>query len=142
MPRPVGWVADSLVVVIVVVYVGIARWLILDKLAKTLGGWVDDFPAQFLKPLGLAELLGTIGLIVPPLVHVAPILAPVAERRRRRICSPPFSAFGTPAVASRSCQRERVDLGVGSVEWVSTPVKQQALERSGGCDCGHPPRHW
>ena len=49
-----------------------------DKLAKTLGGWVDDFPAQLLKPLGLAELLGAIGLIVPPLVHIAPILTPVA----------------------------------------------------------------
>jgi uncharacterized membrane protein YphA (DoxX/SURF4 family) len=49
-----------------------------DKLAKTLGGWVDDFPAQLLKPLGVAELLGAIGLIVPPLVHIAPILTPVA----------------------------------------------------------------
>jgi hypothetical protein len=35
-------------------------------------------PASLLKPLGLAELLGAIGLIVPPLVHIAPILAPVA----------------------------------------------------------------
>jgi len=49
-----------------------------DKLAKTLGGWVDDFPAQLLKPLGMAELLGAIGLIVPPLVHIAPILTAVA----------------------------------------------------------------
>src|ERR1700757_800327 len=49
-----------------------------DKLAKTLGGWVDDFPAQLLKPLGLAELLGAIRLIVPPLVHIAPILTPAA----------------------------------------------------------------
>jgi uncharacterized membrane protein YphA (DoxX/SURF4 family) len=49
-----------------------------DQLAKTLGGWVYDFPAPLLKPLGLAELLGAIGLIVPPLVHVAPVLAAVA----------------------------------------------------------------
>jgi uncharacterized membrane protein YphA (DoxX/SURF4 family) len=49
-----------------------------DQLAKRLGGWVYDFPAPLLKPLGLAELLGAIGLIVPPLVHVAPILTPVA----------------------------------------------------------------
>ncbi len=49
-----------------------------DQLAKTLGGWVYDFPAPLLKPLGLAELLGAVGLIVPPLVHVAPILTPVA----------------------------------------------------------------
>jgi uncharacterized membrane protein YphA (DoxX/SURF4 family) len=49
-----------------------------DRLAKSLGGWVYDFPAPLLKPLGLAELLGAVGLIVPPLVHIAPILTPVA----------------------------------------------------------------
>jgi uncharacterized membrane protein YphA (DoxX/SURF4 family) len=48
------------------------------QLAKTLGGWVDDFPASLLKPLGLAEVLGAIGLIVPLLVGIAPILTPVA----------------------------------------------------------------
>jgi uncharacterized membrane protein YphA (DoxX/SURF4 family) len=36
-----------------------------DQLAKTLGGWVYEFPAPLLKPLGLAELLGAIGVIVP-----------------------------------------------------------------------------
>ena len=49
-----------------------------DHLAKTLGGWVYDFPAALLKPLGLAELLGAAGLIVPPLVHIAPILTAIA----------------------------------------------------------------
>ena len=49
-----------------------------DQLAKTLGGWVDEFPAALLKPLGLAELLGAIGLIAPPVVHIAPILTAVA----------------------------------------------------------------
>jgi uncharacterized membrane protein YphA (DoxX/SURF4 family) len=49
-----------------------------DQLAKNLGGWVYDFPAPLLKPLGLAELLGAIGLIVPPLAHIAPILTPLA----------------------------------------------------------------
>jgi hypothetical protein len=50
-----------------------------DRLAKTpVGGWVYDFPAAMLKPLGVAELLGAIGVIVPPLVHIAPILTPIA----------------------------------------------------------------
>lgn len=49
-----------------------------DQLATTVGGWVYDFPATLLKPLGLVELLGAIGLIVPPLVHIAPILTPLA----------------------------------------------------------------
>ena len=31
-----------------------------------------------MKPLGLAEVLAAIGLIVPPLVDIAPILTPIA----------------------------------------------------------------
>jgi uncharacterized membrane protein YphA (DoxX/SURF4 family) len=49
-----------------------------QQLAKTLGGWVDEFPPSLLKPLGLVEVLGAIGLIVPPLANIAPILTPVA----------------------------------------------------------------
>jgi uncharacterized membrane protein YphA (DoxX/SURF4 family) len=47
-------------------------------LAKMLGGWVDDFPTALLKPLGLVELAGAVGLILPPVVGVLPILTPVA----------------------------------------------------------------
>jgi uncharacterized membrane protein YphA (DoxX/SURF4 family) len=49
-----------------------------DQLANRLGNWVNDFPAALLKWLGLAEELAAIGLIVPPLVHIAPILTPLA----------------------------------------------------------------
>jgi uncharacterized membrane protein YphA (DoxX/SURF4 family) len=49
-----------------------------EQLAKTLGGWVNDFPAQLIKPLGLAEVFAAIGLIVPPLVDIAPVLTPIA----------------------------------------------------------------
>jgi uncharacterized membrane protein YphA (DoxX/SURF4 family) len=49
-----------------------------DQLANRLGNWVNDFPAALLKWLGLAEVLAAIGLIVPPLVHIAPILTPLA----------------------------------------------------------------
>jgi uncharacterized membrane protein YphA (DoxX/SURF4 family) len=48
------------------------------ELAKMLGGWVDDFPTALLKPLGLAELAGAVGLVVPPLVGVLPVLTPIA----------------------------------------------------------------
>ena len=49
-----------------------------EQLAKTAGGWVNDVPAQLIKPLGLAEVLAALGLIVPPLVDIAPILTPLA----------------------------------------------------------------
>jgi uncharacterized membrane protein YphA (DoxX/SURF4 family) len=48
------------------------------ELAKMLGGWVDDFPTALLKPLGLVELAGAVGLVLPPLLGVLPILTPVA----------------------------------------------------------------
>ncbi|WP_205877015.1 DoxX family protein [Mycobacterium camsae] len=48
------------------------------RVRDTLGDWVDAFPAPALKLLGVAELAAAIGLIVPPLVHIAPVLTPLA----------------------------------------------------------------
>ena len=42
------------------------------------GGWVEDFSSSFVKALGAVELLGAIGLILPGLADVAPVLVPVA----------------------------------------------------------------
>ena len=49
------------------------------KLAKAPGaGWVADFSAGFVKALGAVELLGAVGLILPALLDIAPILVPLA----------------------------------------------------------------
>lgn len=48
------------------------------ELAGTLGGWVEDFPAPLLKPLGFVEVLAAVGLVLPPWVDVLPVLAPLA----------------------------------------------------------------
>ena len=40
--------------------------------------WVDDFAPRSIKGIGVAELLGALGLILPPLTHIAPVLAPIA----------------------------------------------------------------
>ena len=48
------------------------------ELVDKLGGWVEDFPAPLLKPLGAVELLAAVGLVVPPLVDVWPELAAIA----------------------------------------------------------------
>lgn len=40
--------------------------------------WVADFTDVQVKGIGLAELAGGIGLVLPPLVDIAPVLAPVA----------------------------------------------------------------
>ena len=40
--------------------------------------WVEDFSPGIIKELGVLEILAAVGLVVPPLVDIAPILTPVA----------------------------------------------------------------
>ncbi len=50
-----------------------------EKLAKAPGaGWVLDFSASFVKVLGAVEILGAVGLILPALLGIAPIIVPLA----------------------------------------------------------------
>lgn len=73
-----------------------ALWIIAGLLALAFGGagamklsssrekllpnmpWVADFSDAQVKGIGGAELLGAIGLILPPLVDIAPVLAAFA----------------------------------------------------------------
>jgi uncharacterized membrane protein YphA (DoxX/SURF4 family) len=48
-------------------------------LAKMLGDWAEKVPAVQLKLLGIAEVAAAVGLIVPPLVGVLPVLVPLAS---------------------------------------------------------------
>ncbi|MDX3191280.1 DoxX family protein [Streptomyces sp. MN03-5084-2B] len=49
-----------------------------EELVASMGEWVSSFPAPGVKLLGLVEVLGAVGLIVPPLTGIAPALSPVA----------------------------------------------------------------
>lgn len=49
-----------------------------EKLAASGMGWVDDFSAGAVKAIGLAEVLGAVGLVLPGLTGVAPVLVPLA----------------------------------------------------------------
>jgi uncharacterized membrane protein YphA (DoxX/SURF4 family) len=49
-----------------------------EKLAASGLGWVEDFSAGAVKAIGAVEVLGAVGLVLPPLVDVAPVLAPLA----------------------------------------------------------------
>lgn len=40
--------------------------------------WTGDFSARTIKIIGLLEVLAAIGLVLPPLVDIAPWLAPLA----------------------------------------------------------------
>jgi hypothetical protein len=51
------------------------------KMAGMLGGqsrWVEGFSPGALKALGVLELLGAVGLILPAALDIAPVLVPLA----------------------------------------------------------------
>src|SRR6266496_3794345 len=50
-----------------------------EKLARAPGGgWVLDFSPTFVKAVGAIEIVGVIGLILPRLLDIAPVLTPLA----------------------------------------------------------------
>jgi hypothetical protein len=49
-----------------------------EKLVKSGMGWAEDFSPNTVKLIGVLEALGAIGLILPALLDIAPILVPVA----------------------------------------------------------------
>lgn len=49
-----------------------------EKLAASGMGWAADFSAGMVRFVGAVEILGAVGLILPPLVNIAAVLAPLA----------------------------------------------------------------
>jgi uncharacterized membrane protein YphA (DoxX/SURF4 family) len=49
-----------------------------DALVASGQGWASNVSPAVPKIVGLLEVLGAIGVILPPLVHIAPVLAPIA----------------------------------------------------------------
>jgi uncharacterized membrane protein YphA (DoxX/SURF4 family) len=49
-----------------------------DKLVTAGQSWAQDYSQTGIRLIGLAEILGAIGLVLPAAVHVAPILVPLA----------------------------------------------------------------
>lgn len=49
-----------------------------EKLAASGMEWVDGFAPGAIKAIGALEVLAAVGLVLPPLVGVAPVLAPLA----------------------------------------------------------------
>lgn len=49
-----------------------------ERLVEAGIGWTEDFSDQTVKSLGIAEVLGAIGLVLPGLLGILPVLVPVA----------------------------------------------------------------
>jgi uncharacterized membrane protein len=48
------------------------------KLAAAGMGWVEDFSDGAVKGIGVLEVLGAIGLVLPAALDIAPVLVPIA----------------------------------------------------------------
>ncbi|WP_425863172.1 DoxX family protein [Arthrobacter sp. TWP1-1] len=49
-----------------------------EKLAASGMGWTENYSANFIKVIGLVEILAAVGLILPGLLSTATILVPLA----------------------------------------------------------------
>jgi uncharacterized membrane protein YphA (DoxX/SURF4 family) len=47
-----------------------------DKLVTSGQGWAADFSPTNIRLIGLVEIVGAIGLVLPAVTHIAPILVP------------------------------------------------------------------
>ncbi|PWI16106.1 hypothetical protein DI272_19465 [Streptomyces sp. Act143] len=72
------WIAAGLLAAVALTG-GIAKTFVpKDTLAAhSGGGWTADRSVGFVKTLGVVELLAAVGLILPAVVGVAPVLVPV-----------------------------------------------------------------
>lgn len=66
-----------------IVYVGSGGLKIIaskERIAATgaAAGWVEDFKPRTIKTIGVLELLGGLGLVLPALLGIAPDLVPLA----------------------------------------------------------------
>ncbi|RNL78082.1 DoxX family protein [Halostreptopolyspora alba] len=72
------WIAAGLLAVVALVG-GISKTFVpKEKLERADGGgWTADASVGFVKTLGVLELLAALGLILPAVVGVAPVMVPV-----------------------------------------------------------------
>lgn len=48
-----------------------------EKLAENMA-WVNDFSASQVRAIGIVEILGAIGLVLPAVIGILPVLTPLA----------------------------------------------------------------
>jgi hypothetical protein len=72
------WIAAGLLAGVALLAGTTKTLLPREKLAGIHGGeWTRDFSPGFVRTLGILELLAAVGLILPAVVDVAPVLVPV-----------------------------------------------------------------
>jgi DoxX-like family len=74
------WVVAAVLAVVFLVSGTIKLVVPKDKIASlhAAGEWTRDFSPGALRAIGVLELLGAVGLILPAVLNIAPILVPIA----------------------------------------------------------------
>jgi hypothetical protein len=82
------WIAAGLLAVVFLVSGSIKLFMAKENLdarlqrlgpaAQATGKWTRDFSPGALKTIGVLELLGAVGLILPAALDIAPVLVPLA----------------------------------------------------------------
>lgn len=75
--RVAYWIVAALLAVFYL-YSGVLKVVRSKDQLRPMMGWVDTFPLPFVRTIGLLEVLGALGLILPPLTGIAVGLALVA----------------------------------------------------------------
>src|SRR5579875_2601722 len=70
------WIAQGILVTFIMA--GIIKMIQPKEKMKARMPWVNDYSAVQVKMIGLAELLGGIGLVLPWLTGILPFLTPIA----------------------------------------------------------------
>ncbi|MBV9227861.1 MAG: DoxX family protein [Chloroflexi bacterium] len=68
------WIIQALVAILFLIVGYLKAFQPLDTLAKSFK-WIPSFPPSFVRFLGICEILGAIGIVLPPLTHILPWLA-------------------------------------------------------------------
>lgn len=71
------WACQALVALIVTITGGLKLIVPREKLATRMH-WAKEWPDARVKLLGLAEVLGAVGLVVPAATGILPVLTPIA----------------------------------------------------------------
>lgn len=72
------WIAAGLLAAVALLSGFNKTFVPQKKLAAIHGGeWTGDVSVGFLKALGILELLAAVGLVLPAVVDIAPVLVPV-----------------------------------------------------------------
>ena len=72
------WIAQLLLAAAYFLFGSMKATQPLDQLA-TMMTWIPDFPAEFVRTLGVVEVLGAIGITLPSLTRIQPRLTVVVS---------------------------------------------------------------